>query len=76
VLSLDHSFTSDKKNETSFKVMLTMSTDLDIESVTSIRSNLKRKSRVPMKIQMDTRVKVKHGGMRSKKVGKSNKKEQ
>jgi hypothetical protein len=26
-----------------------------------------------MKIQMDTRVKVKHEGLRSKKVGKSNK---
>jgi hypothetical protein len=53
--------------------MLTMSTDLDIESVTYLRSDLKRKSGVPMKIQMDTRVKVKHGGLRSKKVRKSNK---
>ncbi|XP_062160064.1 NDR1/HIN1-like protein 13 [Alnus glutinosa] len=62
-------FTSDKKNETSFRAILTASTDLDTESVTSLRSDLKRKSGVPMKIQMDTKVKVKLGGVRSKKVG-------
>ncbi|XP_059454348.1 NDR1/HIN1-like protein 13 [Corylus avellana] len=63
-------FTSDKKNETSFRaIILTTSADLDTESVTSLRSDLKRKSGVPMKIQMDTKVKVKLGGLRSKKVG-------
>jgi hypothetical protein len=63
-------FTSDKKNETSFRAILTTSADLDTESVTSLRSDLKRKNGVPMKIQMDTKVKVKLGGLRrSKKVG-------
>jgi hypothetical protein len=45
------------------------STDLDMELITSLRSDLKRKSGVPMKIQMDTKVKVKLGGLRSKKAG-------
>jgi len=62
-------FTSDKKNETSSIAILTASTDLDTELVTSLRSDLNRKSSVPMKIQMDTKVKVKLGGLRSKKVG-------
>lgn len=62
-------FTSNKKNETNFRAILAASTDLDTESVTSLRSDLKRKNGVPMKIQMDTKVKVKLGGLKSNKVG-------
>ncbi|GLT54195.1 hypothetical protein SLA2020_274140 [Shorea laevis] len=62
-------FTSNKKNETNFRAILAASTDLDTESVTSLRSDLKRKNGVPMKIQMDTKVKVKLGGLTSNKVG-------
>ncbi|KAF5467985.1 hypothetical protein F2P56_012183 [Juglans regia] len=62
-------FVSDKKNETTFRTILAASRDLDTDSVTALRSDLKRKNGVPMKIQMDTEVKVKLGGMKSNKVG-------
>ncbi|KAG2666030.1 hypothetical protein I3843_15G033500 [Carya illinoinensis] len=62
-------FVSDKKNETTFRTILAVSRDLDTDSVTALRSDLKRKNGVPMKIQMDTEVKVKLGGMKSNKVG-------
>ena len=62
-------FVSNKNNETSFRAILTESKDLDTDSATSLRSDLKRKNGVPMKVQMDTEVKVKMGGLNSKKVG-------
>ena len=37
--------------------------------MTALRSDLKRKTGVPMKVQMDTKVKVKMGNLKSKKVG-------
>ncbi|GMY28869.1 NDR1/HIN1-like protein 13 [Fagus crenata] len=63
------SFVSGKNNETNFRSVLTSSRDLDTESVTALRSDLKRKTGVPMKVQMDTKVKVKMGNLKSKKVG-------
>ncbi|KAB1219812.1 Protein YLS9 [Morella rubra] len=62
-------FFSDTKNETTFRTILRESRDLDTDSVTSLRSDLKRKGGVPMEIQMDTKVKVKLGGLKTKKVG-------
>ncbi|KAJ7958361.1 Late embryogenesis abundant protein [Quillaja saponaria] len=62
-------FTSDKKNETSFRaIILSDSQDLDTDSVTSLRSDLKKKG-FPIKIQMDTRVKLKMEWLKLKKVG-------
>lgn len=62
---------SAQKNQTSFRAVVIASSagDLDAESVTNLRSDLKRKSGVSLKIQMDTRVKVKIGGLKAKKVG-------
>lgn len=34
-----------------------------------MKSNLKNKNSLPLKIQLDTKVKVKIGGMKTKKVG-------
>ncbi|KAK9946270.1 hypothetical protein M0R45_011743 [Rubus argutus] len=63
-------FTSDTKNFTSFRSILSTSNDLDVESVKSLRSDLRRKTGVPMKLQMDTKVKVTMGGkLKSNKVG-------
>lgn len=42
---------------------------LDVESVKSLRSDLKKKNGVPLKIELDTKVEVKMGGLKSKKVG-------
>ncbi|OAY26865.1 NDR1/HIN1-like protein 13 [Manihot esculenta] len=60
-----------KKNETSFRnVVISGSNDLDAESVNTLRSDLKKKSgAVTLKIQLDTKVKVKMGGLKTKKVG-------
>lgn len=62
-------YVSDKKNETSFRAILTTSRDLDTDSVTALRSDLKRKTGVPIKFQMDTEVQLKLGSFKSKKVG-------
>ncbi|PRQ27969.1 putative Late embryogenesis abundant protein, LEA-14 [Rosa chinensis] len=63
-------FFSDTKNFTSFRSIITTASDLDLESVKSLRSDLKRKGGVPMKLRMDTKVKVTVGGkLKSNKVG-------
>ncbi|EXB66862.1 hypothetical protein L484_019500 [Morus notabilis] len=62
-------FTSEKKNETTFRAIISASQDLDTDSTTSLRSDLKRKSGIPLEIQMDTKVKVKMESLKSKKVG-------
>ncbi|XP_065851449.1 NDR1/HIN1-like protein 13 [Euphorbia lathyris] len=62
-----------KKNQTSFRnVVVSGSNDLDAESVNSLRSDLKKKksgAAVTLKIQLDTKVKAKMGGLKTKKVG-------
>lgn len=62
-------FVSEKKNETTFRTIVTASQDLDTDSTTSLRSDLKKKTGVSLKIQMDTKVKVKMESLKSKKVG-------
>lgn len=63
-------FTSNEKNVTTLRAIVSLrSQDLDAESVTSLRSDLKRKNGVPVKIQMDTKVQVSAGKLKSKKVG-------
>ncbi|GMN36002.1 hypothetical protein TIFTF001_005676 [Ficus carica] len=63
------SFISDKKNETTFRTIVSASLDLDTDSTTSLRSDLKRKTGIPLEIQMDTKVRVKMENLKSKKVG-------
>ncbi|XP_039036590.1 uncharacterized protein LOC120173516 [Hibiscus syriacus] len=61
---------SNSKNETSFKgVVMTRASDPDSNAVNKLRSDLKRKSEVSLKIEMDTKVRVKMDGVKSKKVG-------
>ncbi|KAK9032293.1 hypothetical protein V6N11_056565 [Hibiscus sabdariffa] len=62
-------FVSNSKNETSFKgVVITTASDPDADTVNKLRSDLKRKNGLPLKIEMDTRVKVRMDGLKSKKV--------
>ncbi|KAM6559250.1 hypothetical protein CsatA_028489 [Cannabis sativa] len=63
-------FISDKKNETSFRTIVAASQDLDTDSTAAIRSDLKKRNGLGLKIQMDTNVKVKMESLKSsKKVG-------
>ncbi|GMI83895.1 EMBRYO DEFECTIVE 3135 [Hibiscus trionum] len=65
-------FVGDSKNETTFKgVVVATSSDLDVDTANSLRPDLKkkRKNGVSLKVEMDTRVMVNMGGLRSKKVG-------
>ncbi|PQM32587.1 NDR1/HIN1-like protein 2 [Prunus yedoensis var. nudiflora] len=62
-------FTSGTKNSTFFRSILSTSQDLDVESVKSLRSDLRKKTGVALKLQMDTKVKVAMGKLKSKKVG-------
>lgn len=60
-----------KKNETSFRdVVISGSNNLDADSVNTLSSDLKKKSSgVALKIQLDTKVKVKIGAIKTKKLG-------
>lgn len=64
-------FVSEHKNQTVFKgVKVSMTQQyIDADSVTGLRSDLKKKSGVPLKLILDTKVKVKMGKLKSKKVG-------
>ncbi|KAL5559438.1 hypothetical protein UlMin_035649 [Ulmus minor] len=63
-------FASEKKNDTAFRgVIVSSSQDLDADSTTKLKSDLKKTKGVPITIQMDTKVKVKLEGLKSKKVG-------
>lgn len=63
-------FASSPKDFTVLKPTLSShSRDLDADSVTSLRSDLKKKSGLPLEFQMDTKVKIKMGGFKSSKVG-------
>ncbi|XP_010047342.1 NDR1/HIN1-like protein 6 [Eucalyptus grandis] len=63
-------FTSNEMAVTPLRAIVSMSSqDLDAESVTSLRSDLKKKNGVPVKIQMDTKVMVSAGKLKSNKVG-------
>ncbi|KAG6770526.1 hypothetical protein POTOM_026211 [Populus tomentosa] len=67
-------FSLSTKNQTSFRnVVVSGSNDLDVDAVNSLRSDLKKKKSengsVMLKIEMDTKVKMKVGGLKTKKVG-------
>ncbi|CAL5204856.1 unnamed protein product [Lathyrus oleraceus] len=62
-------FDSGKNNQTSLRSVLSDSQDLDTDSLTSLRSGLKKKKGFPVVIQMDTKVKMKMEWLKSKKVG-------
>lgn len=64
-------FSSSPKNQTVFRgvIVSTNLSNLDTDSLTALRADLKKSSGMPLKIQMDTKVKVQAGGLKSKKVG-------
>ncbi|XVF48669.1 hypothetical protein PTKIN_Ptkin03bG0208600 [Pterospermum kingtungense] len=63
-------FISNSKDETTFRgVVVTTSSDLDADTVNNLRPDLKKKNGILLKVEMDTRVIVKTGGLKSKKVG-------
>uniref|UniRef100_A0A5B6YU66 Late embryogenesis abundant protein LEA-2 subgroup domain-containing protein n=1 Tax=Davidia involucrata TaxID=16924 RepID=A0A5B6YU66_DAVIN len=64
------SFTSNPKNTTLIRSSLSSSSQIvDVDSVTSLKSDLKKKTGLPLKILVDTKVRVKMEGLKSKKVG-------
>lgn len=61
-------FVHGTKNTTSFKVLISSTSEtLDSSSITALKSDLKSKS-LPLKFQLDTKVKVKVGGLKTNKV--------
>ncbi|XVE97680.1 hypothetical protein REPUB_Repub03eG0039800 [Reevesia pubescens] len=63
-------FVSNSKNETTFRgLVVRTSSDLDAETVNNLRPDLKKKNGILLKVQMDTRVTVKMGSLKSNKVG-------
>ncbi|KAE8693593.1 putative Leucine-rich repeat transmembrane protein kinase family protein [Hibiscus syriacus] len=63
-------FVSDSKDESTFRgVAMAASMDLDAETVNELRPELKQGSGVLLKVEMDTKVTAKAGGLKSKKVG-------
>ncbi|KAF7126482.1 hypothetical protein RHSIM_Rhsim11G0043800 [Rhododendron simsii] len=64
------SFASDPKNTTALRSTLSTVGELvDADSVSSLRSDLKRKNGIPLEIVMDTKVVVKLEKVKSKKLG-------
>lgn len=64
------SFTSNPKNITYIHTPIhTTSQVLDADSVTSLRSDLKKKTGLPLKILLDTKVVVKADNLKTKKLG-------
>nr|DAD22584.1 TPA_asm: hypothetical protein HUJ06_024047 [Nelumbo nucifera] len=64
------SFTHGTKNTTKLTTLILNSNGgLDIESINSLKSDMKRKNMLPLEIQMDMKVKVKIGSLKTKKVG-------
>ncbi|KAI4376989.1 hypothetical protein MLD38_014688 [Melastoma candidum] len=64
-------FVSFPKNQTSFRNVVASGDfqDLDADSVTALRSDLRKKNGVPLTVQLDTKISVKAGGLKSKRVG-------
>ncbi len=61
-------FVHGTKNTTTFKVAIASTSEtLDSSAITALKSDLKRKS-LPLKFQLDTKVKVKVGGLKTTKV--------
>ncbi|TYH60633.1 hypothetical protein ES332_D08G308200v1 [Gossypium tomentosum] len=63
-------FFSGSKIETTFRgVAVATSSDVDAETMNGLRPELKKKKGFLLKVEMDTRVMVKMGSLKSKKVG-------
>ncbi|KAL7222037.1 hypothetical protein ACSBR1_023872 [Camellia fascicularis] len=59
-----------RKNTTILRTTITSNgQSMDSTSVSVLKSDLKNKKSLPMKIELDTKVKVKIGGLKSNKVG-------
>lgn len=64
------SFVHGKKNTTLLKATITSSgKELDSPSVTTLKTQMKSKNGLPLQIKLDTKVKVKMGGLKTPKVG-------
>ncbi|OVA08431.1 Late embryogenesis abundant protein [Macleaya cordata] len=67
------SFVHGTKNTTVLKAPVSSSNggnkDLDSSSANSLKSDLKKKNGLPLEIQLETKVKVKMGSLKTKKVG-------
>ncbi|KAA8540288.1 hypothetical protein F0562_024149 [Nyssa sinensis] len=62
-------FVHDTKNTTTLKTTVTSTgQSMDSTSVSVLKSDLKNKNSLPLKIQFDTKVKVKIGALKTKKV--------
>ncbi|KAK9142362.1 hypothetical protein Syun_011762 [Stephania yunnanensis] len=63
-------FVHERKNTTLMKASVTSAgTELDSSSASSLSADLKKKSGLPLEIEMDTKVQVKIGSLKAKKVG-------
>ncbi|KAK9102565.1 hypothetical protein Sjap_019819 [Stephania japonica] len=63
-------FVHERKNTTLLKAsVMSAATELDSSSASSLSADLKRKSGLPLEIEMDTKVQVKIGSLKAKKVG-------
>lgn len=64
------SFVHGKKNTTILKTRISSSGKvLDDDSISALKSEMKRKNGLPLKVRLDTKVKVKAGGLKSPKIG-------
>ncbi|KAM7259296.1 hypothetical protein ACFE04_015037 [Oxalis oulophora] len=63
-------FVSGNKNQTSFRTIISGDmSNIDVDSVTTLRSDMKKRNGVPLKLQIDTKVVVKIGEkIKSEKV--------
>ncbi|VVB09046.1 unnamed protein product [Arabis nemorensis] len=65
-------FSSGEKNLTSFRAIVVTSTEareLDVGEISGLKSDLKRKNGLDLKIVMDTKVEIRMGKLKSKRVG-------
>lgn len=62
-------FVSDKNAQSSLRAVLEDSRDLDTDSLTAVRSGVKKEGGFPVVIRMDTKVELKMEWLKSKRVG-------
>nr|XP_004235596.1 NDR1/HIN1-like protein 13 [Solanum lycopersicum] len=63
-------FTHNRKNTTTLKTVVSSSgKNLDDSAISNLKSKLKNKKSLPLEIKLDTKVKVKVGSLKTKKVG-------
>ncbi|XP_055825137.1 NDR1/HIN1-like protein 13 [Solanum dulcamara] len=63
-------FMHDTKNTTMLRTVVSSSSkNLDDSAISNLKSKLKKKNTLPLEIKLDTKVKVKVGSLKTKKVG-------